>query len=98
TPLIVELPDVGFTRPSSIRSVVVLPAPFGPRKPVTEPGSTLKLKWSTARTWPPKTLVNAVATIRPYCGTASDGRPSMGAADWLIQASKHVELGARCQQ
>jgi hypothetical protein len=22
----------------------------------------------------------------------------MGAADWLIQASKHVELGARCPQ
>jgi len=26
-----------------MRSVVVLPAPFGPRNPVTEPGSTLKL-------------------------------------------------------
>ena len=30
------------TRPSSIRSVVVLPAPLGPRNPVTVPGSTVE--------------------------------------------------------
>ena len=36
-PSIVALPLVGLTRPSSIRRVVVLPAPFGPRKPVTAP-------------------------------------------------------------
>ena len=30
-------PSVGVTRPSSIRSVVVLPAPLGPRNPVTRP-------------------------------------------------------------
>ena len=43
-----------------MRSVVVLPAPFGPRKPVTEPGSTVKLSWSTARTLPRNTLVRLV--------------------------------------
>ena len=32
-----------------MRSVVVLPAPFGPRKPSTRPGSALKLSPSTAR-------------------------------------------------
>src|SRR5579862_5611218 len=32
--------------------VVDLPEPFGPRKPVTEPGSTRKLRLSTARTGP----------------------------------------------
>src|SRR5450756_683 len=32
------LPDVARTRPSSMRIVVVLPAPFGPTKPQTEPG------------------------------------------------------------
>ncbi len=32
--------------------VVVLPAPFGPRKPVTLPASTVKLRSSTARTDP----------------------------------------------
>ena len=35
----VAVPAVGVTRLSSMRSVVVLPAPFGPRKPVTRPGA-----------------------------------------------------------
>src|SRR5450631_1882708 len=43
-------------RPSSIRSVVVLPAPFGPRKAVIEPGPTLAVGSSTA-TVAPKHLV-----------------------------------------
>ena len=33
SPSTVAVPDVGRTSPSSIRSVVVLPAPFGPRNP-----------------------------------------------------------------
>ena len=45
----VAVPEVGSARPSSMRSVVVLPAPFGPRKPSTRPGSALKLSPSTAR-------------------------------------------------
>src|SRR5215472_13717119 len=48
----VAVPLVGAARPSSIRSVVVLPAPLGPRKPVTRPGPTSKLKPSTAVTAP----------------------------------------------
>ena len=48
-----------------MRSVVVLPAPFGPRKPVTEPGSTVKLSRSTARTLPRNTLVSSSTTMRP---------------------------------
>ncbi len=40
----------GVTRLSSIRRVVVLPAPFGPRKPVTRPGATVNDRSSTART------------------------------------------------
>src|SRR3954451_7217922 len=35
-----------------MRRVVVLPPPFGPRKPVTEPGSTVKLSSETAWTGP----------------------------------------------
>ena len=31
------LPAVGWSRPESIFSVVVLPAPFGPRNPTTSP-------------------------------------------------------------
>ena len=37
------VPDVGASRPRMTRIVVVLPAPFGPRKPVTCPGRTAKL-------------------------------------------------------
>ena len=33
-------PPVGRMNPSSVRMVVVLPAPFGPRKPKTSPGKT----------------------------------------------------------
>src|SRR5689334_7776210 len=75
-PPIVAVPPVGRTRPSTIRSVVVLPAPFGPRKPVTEPGSTVKLSRSTARTFPPNTLVSWSTTIRP----ASSGAVSVMAS------------------
>ena len=52
TPPIVAEPDVGAARPSRIFSVVVFPAPFGPRKPVTLPGWTSNDRSSTARTGP----------------------------------------------
>jgi hypothetical protein len=42
------LPEVGARKPASIFIVVDLPAPFGPRKPSTSPGSTRKLTSSTA--------------------------------------------------
>src|SRR5512136_1226228 len=35
-----------------MRTVVVFPAPFGPRKPNTSPSPTWKVTPSTARTWP----------------------------------------------
>ena len=31
-----------------MRMVVDFPAPFGPRKPVTMPGLTVKVRWLTA--------------------------------------------------
>jgi hypothetical protein len=43
---------VGRARPSTIRSVVVLPAPFGPRNPVTAPERTLNERSLTAVTAP----------------------------------------------
>src|SRR5690348_14184211 len=42
--------------------VVVLPAPFGPRKPVIRPGSTVKDSWSTA-SLSPNRLVRPRASI-----------------------------------
>src|SRR5688572_684421 len=52
-----------------MRSVVVLPAPFGPRNPVTWPGSILKLRSSTARVLPyrfvsPSTAIKGLAADR----------------------------------
>ncbi len=48
----VAVPPEIDTSPSSMRSVVVLPEPLGPRKPVTLPGATSNLRSSTARTGP----------------------------------------------
>jgi hypothetical protein len=59
----VAVPVSGCIRLSSIRSVVVLPAPFGPRKPVTDPGSTVKLRSLTACTVP-KDLVSPFTSTR----------------------------------
>src|SRR5262245_61726578 len=47
-PATVASPEVGGSRPVSILIVVVLPAPFGPRKPNTSPGWTSSVTWSTA--------------------------------------------------
>src|SRR5262245_27047572 len=44
------------------RNVVVLPAPFGPRNPVTFPAGAVKLRPSTAR-WLPYVLVNSRTSI-----------------------------------
>ena len=46
-----------------MRRVVVLPAPLGPRKPVTSPGSTANDTSVTARTGP-KRLVSPTASTR----------------------------------
>jgi hypothetical protein len=47
-PRTLELPAEGGVSPQIIRIVVDLPAPLGPRKPVTLPGSTRKVTSSTA--------------------------------------------------
>src|SRR3954452_5282381 len=47
-PLTVTVPDVGRSSPMIMRMVVDLPAPFGPRNPVTVPGAIVKLTQCTA--------------------------------------------------
>ena len=51
-PPMVALPPSGRVSPVSIRSVVDLPAPLGPRKPVIVPGSQEKVTPCTALTAP----------------------------------------------
>ncbi len=63
-PLMVATPAVGSTSPRIIRSVVVLPEPFGPRNPVTLPGSTAKLRFCTA-VRAPNCLVRFCTAMRP---------------------------------
>ena len=40
-PLTVAVPEVGAMSPASIRTVVVLPAPFGPSRPKISPLPTV---------------------------------------------------------
>src|SRR5215471_18877524 len=49
-PATVALPAVGRSSVVSIRRVVVLPAPFGPRKPTISPSSTVRSTPRTAST------------------------------------------------
>src|SRR5215472_5221134 len=49
-PATVAVPAVGWSRVVSIRSVVVLPAPFGPRKPTISPSLTVRSTPRTAST------------------------------------------------
>ena len=61
-PSTVPLPDVGATRPSNNFSDVVLPAPFGPKKPKTSPRGTARDKPATA-TLRPNSRRNAAVSI-----------------------------------
>ena len=46
------VPASGTSSPRIMRMVVDLPEPLGPRKPVTTPGETVKLRSSTATVFP----------------------------------------------
>ena len=67
-------PAVGATSPSSIRSVVVFPAPLGPRSPTTRPGASCTVRSSTATT-SPKRLVrpSKAMTDMDRCPLVSGG-------------------------
>src|SRR5215213_4074292 len=58
-PAIVIVPLVGSSRPATIRSVVVLPHPEGPRSAKKRPCSTTRSRLSTA-VKPPNVLVTEV--------------------------------------
>src|SRR5689334_4222122 len=74
-PLMVIRPLVGLSRPAMMRMVVVLPAPFGPRKPWISPGATERLTPSTAVKDPylltrVSTAIMASGRLRPAMGLA----------------------------
>ena len=57
------MPLVGCNNVDSMFSVVVLPAPLGPRKPKISPFFTLKLMPPTALIFPSKILVNSLTSM-----------------------------------
>src|SRR3954453_12281650 len=59
-----------MTRPTSMRNVVVLPAPLGPRKPVIDPAFSSSERSSTA-------VIRPNRLVRP--------RNSMAAMNFLLQ-------------
>src|SRR5215467_9211557 len=61
-PPIRAVPSVGSKIPHSIRIKVVLPEPFGPRKPKIDPFPTVNETWSTA-VKVPKRFVNLSTSI-----------------------------------
>src|SRR5688500_9256263 len=56
------VPCVGATSVEIMRSVVVLPAPFGPRRPVIAPSGAVKVTWRTACT-SPKCFARSLTSI-----------------------------------
>src|SRR3954451_16360210 len=67
------MPVVAGVSPTMIRMVVDLPAPFGPRKPVTRPACAVKLTSSTA-VKPPYFFVSDSTLIMGQPSRAERGR------------------------
>src|SRR5918996_2223982 len=72
-------PASGRNRVASMRIVVVLPAPFGPRTPYTEPLRTARSTPSTARV-SPKDLTRPVASIASVEGVLIAFDPTLSMA------------------
>src|SRR5215216_561580 len=66
-------PAVGRSRPSIMRMVVDLPAPLGPRKPVTMPGLTAKVRLSTATFSPYRLVSPSISIMRTTLGRGLGG-------------------------
>src|SRR2546427_4220669 len=84
------MPEVGRMRPTSIRRVVVFPAPLGPRKPYTSPRLTLISTESTARTPFPYRLVRPLVSMTVvFSMTATLGRQKRGVVSPRIDLWPH---------
>src|SRR3954452_19481232 len=87
-------PAVGRSRPRIRRIVVDLPAPFGPRKPVTMPGCTVKERSSTASLSPyrfvrPRASIIAAPVCEGGRPPADNARASAGClrpSGWSVSA------------
>src|SRR4051812_7020920 len=82
-PAISIFPADGVMMPQRQRSVVVLPAPFGPTRPSTSPGPMSKLRWLTA-----VRLAYSLVRSRTEIMLASSGR--LGDDDRRVIADVHL--------
>ena len=87
SPATVALPAVGGSSVHSIRTVVVLPAPFGPRNPNTSPAETVRSMSRTASIPPLNVRRSERAAIAASAASATG--PSLRAArsQWFRKSS-----------
>src|SRR5689334_13512535 len=79
------------------RIVVVLPAPFGPRKPVTLPGSTPNVRSSTATLSPyrfvsPRTSIMETGPLQNLRHSKGK-KASQPSSSWPLAAGRRVARG-----
>src|SRR4029079_19288043 len=74
-PSTVIVPEVGFSKPAIIRSVVVLPQPEGPRNDTNSPRATSRLKSATAATPPGKSFWTDVRVRNAIVGRRPPSEP-----------------------
>src|SRR5690348_784286 len=82
------VPWSGRRYPSQISTVVVLPAPFGPRMPVTSPRAALSVSPSTAVVWPYRLTSPPISTAG-LCGTVLTDASLRSRHSWLCCACRH---------
>src|SRR3984957_14731789 len=70
----VAVPASAASRPSITRMVEDLPAPFGPTKPVTWPGSTVNVMPSRAVAWPNRLRSPATSMVASMVDHGTAGR------------------------
>src|SRR3954452_6896425 len=83
-------PSVGFSRPATMRSVVVLPQPDGPRRAKNEPAGTVRVRSSTAVKTPNRLVT---PTIRRSLGPAASRPTGSRTDDRLEQILVGLLLG-----
>src|SRR6202451_3525193 len=89
-PLTRTVPLVGRSSPAIIRIVVDFPAPFGPRKPVTTPGSTTKLSPSTAVLSPYRFVKPSISIMSYLPSLVADVPRLTGPASGVARGSPGV--------
>src|SRR5262245_52696939 len=91
SPSSTTLPCTMFCRPHMALNNVVLPAPFGPMSPVTQPDGTEMLASCTAM-WPPKRTEMPLASSKSRLLVLRSGaRPVDLAVDMAVEVEERVD-------